>query len=53
MDMAVSALTWIGTNGGLEVDLTWRRGKATVATIRSVGGTSPELRAGAFRKTSP
>jgi len=43
--------TGIGANGGFEVDLAWRRGKATVATIRSVGGTSTELRAGTFRKT--
>ena len=43
--------TGIGANGGFEVDLTWRNGKATVATIRSVGGTSTELRAGTFRKT--
>jgi len=43
--------TGIGANGGFEVDLTWRNGKATVATIRSVGGTSTELRTGAFRET--
>jgi len=41
----------LGANGGFAVDLAWRRGKATVATIRSVGGTSTELRAGTFRKT--
>ena len=44
-------VTGIGANGGFEVDLTWRNGQATVATIRSVGGTSTELRAGTFRKT--
>ena len=43
-------VTGLGANGGFEVDLTWRKGKATVATIRSVGGTSTELRAGTSRR---
>ena len=48
---AKGRVTGMGANGGFEVDLDWRRGRATVATIRSVGGTSTELRAGTFRKT--
>ena len=30
--------------------MAWRDGKATVATIRRVGGTTTELRAGAVRR---
>ncbi|MGY6024790.1 glycoside hydrolase family 95-like protein [Streptomyces spinosirectus] len=40
----------IGARGGFVVDLSWHGGKATSVTIRSVGGTRTELRAGAFRK---
>ena len=40
----------VGARGGFVVDLAWRKGKATVATIRSVGGTTTELRAGDFRR---
>ncbi|MFF2995079.1 glycoside hydrolase N-terminal domain-containing protein [Streptomyces sp. NPDC057950] len=40
----------IGVRGGFEVDFSWRNGKATTATIRSVGGTRTELRAGGFRR---
>jgi hypothetical protein len=29
----------------------WHNGKATTATVRSIGGTVTELRAGTFRKT--
>jgi alpha-L-fucosidase 2 len=43
-------VTGIGARGGFEVDLTWKSGKVTSATIRSVGGTDTELRAGAWRK---
>ena len=43
-------VTGIGANGGFEVDLAWRNGKATTATIRSVGGASTEVRAGKVRK---
>ncbi|GLY95344.1 glycoside hydrolase N-terminal domain-containing protein [Actinoplanes sp. NBRC 103695] len=39
-----------GARGGFVVDLSWRKGKATVATVRSVGGTTTELRSGDFRK---
>ncbi|MBY8876143.1 glycosyl hydrolase family 95 catalytic domain-containing protein [Actinacidiphila acidipaludis] len=39
-----------GARGGFTVDFAWRDGKATTATIHSMGGTATELRAGAFRK---
>ncbi|MFF3748945.1 glycoside hydrolase N-terminal domain-containing protein [Streptomyces sp. NPDC002018] len=44
------SVTGIGARGGFEVDLSWRDGRARLATIRSVGGTTTELRAGDFRK---
>jgi alpha-L-fucosidase 2 len=39
-----------GARGGFTVDVSWRDGKATTATVHSVGGTATELRAGAFRR---
>ncbi|HEY2059651.1 MAG TPA: glycoside hydrolase N-terminal domain-containing protein [Amycolatopsis sp.] len=44
-------VTGIGARGGFEVDLEWRGGKVTRATVRSVGGTETELRAGSWRRT--
>ncbi|MEU3183523.1 glycoside hydrolase N-terminal domain-containing protein [Streptomyces sp. NPDC006923] len=44
------SVTGVGARGGFEVDLSWRDGKAKLATIRSVGGTTTELHAGDFRK---
>jgi alpha-L-fucosidase 2 len=48
---AKGKVTGIGANGGFEVDLAWRNGRATTATVRSIGGTLTELRAGTFGKT--
>jgi alpha-L-fucosidase 2 len=47
---AKGSVRGMGARGGFEVDLSWRDGKANAATVRSVGGTTTELRAGAFRK---
>ena len=47
---AKGSITGAGARGGFEVDLAWHNGKATTATVRSVGGTTTELRAGSFRK---
>ncbi|MEU6340987.1 glycoside hydrolase N-terminal domain-containing protein [Streptomyces sp. NPDC046977] len=47
---AKGSVTGVGARGGFEVDLAWRNGKVTEATVRSTGGTTTELRAGAFRK---
>ncbi|WP_327123422.1 glycosyl hydrolase family 95 catalytic domain-containing protein [Streptomyces sp. NBC_01727] len=47
---AKGSVSGAGARGGFEVDLSWRNGKATEATVRSVGGTTTELRAGDFRK---
>jgi alpha-L-fucosidase 2 len=47
---AKGSVSGVGARGGFEVDMSWRDGKATEATIRSVGGTTTELRAGDFRK---
>lgn len=47
---AKGSVAGVGARGGFVVDLAWRKGRATVATIRSVGGTATELRAGDFRK---
>ncbi|MFD7947798.1 glycoside hydrolase N-terminal domain-containing protein [Streptomyces sp. NPDC059744] len=47
---AKGSVSGVGARGGFEVDLSWRNGKATEATVRSVGGTTTELRAGGFRK---
>jgi alpha-L-fucosidase 2 len=43
-------VTGIGARGGFEVDLAWKKGAVTHATVRSVGGTEAELRAGSWRK---
>jgi alpha-L-fucosidase 2 len=43
-------VTGIGARGGFEVDLEWRQGKVTRATVRSVGGTETELRAGGWSR---
>ena len=48
---AQGKVTGIGAKGGFEVDLAWHHGKATTATVRSIGGTVTELRAGTFRTT--
>ncbi|MDX3098345.1 glycoside hydrolase N-terminal domain-containing protein [Streptomyces sp. ME19-03-3] len=47
---AKGSVTGVGARGGFEVDLSWRNGKVTEATVRSTGGTTTELRAGGFRK---
>ncbi|MFD3457300.1 glycoside hydrolase N-terminal domain-containing protein [Streptomyces sp. NPDC058691] len=47
---AKGSVTGVGARGGFEVDLSWRNGKVTEATVRSTGGTATELRAGDFRK---
>ncbi len=43
-------VTGIGARGGFVVDLAWRGGKVTAATIRSVGGRTTTLRAGDWRR---
>jgi alpha-L-fucosidase 2 len=43
-------VTGVGARGGFVVDLAWKAGKVTSATVRSVGGADAELRAGAWRK---
>ena len=43
-------MTGVGARGGFEVDLAWKSGKVTRATVRSVGGTDTELRAGIWRR---
>ncbi|MDX3071085.1 glycosyl hydrolase family 95 catalytic domain-containing protein [Streptomyces sp. MI02-7b] len=47
---AKGSVSGVGARGGFEVDLSWRGGKVTEATVRSTGGTTTELRAGDFRK---
>jgi alpha-L-fucosidase 2 len=42
-------ITGIGARGGFEVDLAWKAGKVTRATVRSVGGTTTELRGEGWR----
>jgi alpha-L-fucosidase 2 len=48
---AKGSVTGVGARGGFEVDLTWRDGKATRATVHSVGGTTTEVRSGSWRRT--
>jgi alpha-L-fucosidase 2 len=48
---ATGSVTGVGARGGFEVDLTWRDGRATRATVRSVGGTATEVRSGSWRRT--
>ncbi|MGW0520188.1 glycosyl hydrolase family 95 catalytic domain-containing protein [Crossiella sp. NPDC003009] len=43
-------VTGVGVKGGFEVDLSWRDGKVTTAVLRSVGGTSTEVRAGSWKR---
>ncbi|MFD5717232.1 glycoside hydrolase family 95-like protein [Streptomyces sp. NPDC127036] len=40
----------VGARGGFTVDFSWRDGKATSVTVRIVGSTTTELRAGGLRK---
>lgn len=47
---AKGSVRGVGARGGFVVDLAWRKGKVTDVTVRSVGGTTTELRAGSFRK---
>ncbi|MEV6542393.1 glycoside hydrolase family 95-like protein [Streptomyces sp. NPDC051665] len=47
---AEGSVTGMGARGGFTVGVSWRDGKATTVTVRSVGGTETELRAGTFRK---
>lgn len=44
-------VTGIGARGGFTVDLSWRDGVATEATIRSVGGRETLVRAGSWSRT--
>ncbi|WP_229693279.1 glycoside hydrolase family 95 protein [Lentzea pudingi] len=44
------SVTGIGARGGFTVDLAWRDGKVTSATVRSVGGTETEVRFGRWKK---
>jgi alpha-L-fucosidase 2 len=48
---AKGSVTGVGARGGFEVDLTWRDGRATRVTVRSVGGTTTEVRSGSWRRT--
>lgn len=43
-------ITGVGARGGFEVDLAWKAGKVTRATVRSVGGRTTELRAAGWRR---
>jgi len=47
---AQGSVTGIGARGGFTVDFSWRDGRATTVTVRSVGGTETELRAGKVRR---
>ncbi|RKR91596.1 alpha-L-fucosidase 2 [Micromonospora pisi] len=47
---AQGSVTGIGARGGFETDITWRDGKVLRATVRSIGGTSTEVRAGNWRQ---
>ncbi|SEQ17743.1 glycoside hydrolase family 95 protein [Lentzea albida] len=44
------SVTGIGARGGFTVDLAWKDGKVTTATVRSVGGTETEVRFGRWKK---
>ncbi|MEV6850259.1 glycoside hydrolase N-terminal domain-containing protein [Actinoplanes sp. NPDC051411] len=48
---AEGRVTGIGARGGFKVDVAWRNGKVTSATIHSVGGTTTEVRAGSWKRT--
>ncbi|WP_329792299.1 glycoside hydrolase family 95 protein [Lentzea sp. DG1S-22] len=42
--------TGIGARGGFSVDMAWKDGEVTSATVRSVGGTETEVRFGTWRR---
>ncbi|WNV88597.1 glycoside hydrolase family 95 protein [Umezawaea sp. Da 62-37] len=44
-------ITGVGARGGFEVDFSWRAGKVTSVTVRSVGGTSTAVKAGTWSRT--
>lgn len=44
-------VTGIGARGGFTVDLQWRDGQVTTATIHSVGGTTTEVRFAGKKRT--
>ncbi|GHH33493.1 glycoside hydrolase family 95 protein [Lentzea cavernae] len=44
------SVTGIGARGGFTVDLAWKDGEVTSATVRSVGGTETEVRFGRWKK---
>ena len=48
---AAGRVTGIGARGGFRVDLTWRDGKVSSATVHSVGGTKTTLKHGGWSKT--
>jgi alpha-L-fucosidase 2 len=48
---ANGTVTGIGVRGGFTVDLTWRSGAVTSATLHSVGGTGTTVRAGGWSQT--
>ncbi|MEV0096789.1 glycoside hydrolase N-terminal domain-containing protein [Streptomyces sp. NPDC050738] len=48
---ASGRVTGIGARGGITVDLAWRDGKVTEATLHSAGGATTEVRAGAWKRT--
>jgi alpha-L-fucosidase 2 len=47
---ASGSVTGIGARGGLHVDVSWRGGKLTSVTVRSVGGGETRLKWGAWTK---
>lgn len=47
---ASGSVTGIGARGGFHVDLSWRKGKLTSVTVRSVGGGETRLKWGAWTK---
>lgn len=48
---AEGRVTGIGARGGFTVDVAWKNGKVTSATVHSVGGTTTEVRAGSWKRT--
>jgi len=44
------SVTGIGARGGFRVDVTWKRGKVTSVTVRSVGGEKTRVKFGAWMK---
>jgi alpha-L-fucosidase 2 len=48
---AEGRVTGIGARGGFKVDVAWKNGRVTSATVHSVGGTSTEVRAGSWKRT--